>query len=196
MSIELLKPAKPQLSPRTLSSILSMLAPFVADTTRSSPTTDMLTWDTTWAATFVQQSVLPVKAILSPDTVRNEDGQVVVEGLSTETSCGVLFGRRIVYAGPGGNQSSGDFAMTFQTDPNEFAVASAWSLAVVARDRGRAAVDRFLGWRCHGCHAARGTLDLIDGVELVQADLTTAEGGAFRLTRRWTAWAASTFSLM
>ena len=42
---------------------------------------------------------------------------------------------------------------------------------------GRAAVARFLSGGARVITSARGQLEPIDGVEFVQADLTTAEGG-------------------
>lgn len=42
---------------------------------------------------------------------------------------------------------------------------------------GRATVDRFLAGGARVITAARGTLEPVDGVEFVQADLTTIEGG-------------------
>jgi NAD(P)-dependent dehydrogenase (short-subunit alcohol dehydrogenase family) len=42
---------------------------------------------------------------------------------------------------------------------------------------GRAAVDRFLSGGARVITSARGAIEPVDGVEFVQADLTTAEGG-------------------
>jgi len=66
--------------------------------------------------------------------------------------------------------------MNTNVDPAEFAgkrvVVSGGSKGL-----GRATVDRFLAGGARVITAARGTLDPIDGVQFVSADLTTAEGG-------------------
>jgi NAD(P)-dependent dehydrogenase (short-subunit alcohol dehydrogenase family) len=61
-------------------------------------------------------------------------------------------------------------------DPTEFA----GKRVLVSGDTkglGRATVDRFLAGGTRVITAARGTPEPIDGVEFVQADLTTAHGG-------------------
>lgn len=66
--------------------------------------------------------------------------------------------------------------MTFTIDPTEFAgkrvVVSGGSKGL-----GRATVDRFRAGGARVITGARGRPEPIDGVEFVQADLTTAEGG-------------------
>lgn len=66
--------------------------------------------------------------------------------------------------------------MSFQADPNEFA-GKRVLISGGSKGLGRAAVNRFLAGGAKVITAARGMLDSIDGVEFVQADLTTAEGG-------------------
>jgi NAD(P)-dependent dehydrogenase (short-subunit alcohol dehydrogenase family) len=66
--------------------------------------------------------------------------------------------------------------VSINVDPNEFAdkrvLVSGGTKGV-----GRATVDRFLAGGARVITAARGTPEPIDGVEFVQADLTTAQGG-------------------
>ncbi|TDT87518.1 NAD(P)-dependent dehydrogenase (short-subunit alcohol dehydrogenase family) [Azorhizobium sp. AG788] len=66
--------------------------------------------------------------------------------------------------------------MTINTDPTEFA-GKRVLISGGTRGLGRATVDRFLAGGARVITSARGTLEPIDGVEYVQADLTTAEGG-------------------
>lgn len=66
--------------------------------------------------------------------------------------------------------------MTIKTDPTEFA-GKRVLISGGTRGLGRATVDRFLAGGARVITSARGTLEPIDGVEYVQADLTTAEGG-------------------
>lgn len=66
--------------------------------------------------------------------------------------------------------------MTIKADPTEFA-GKRVLVSGGTKGLGRATVDRFLAGGARVITAARGTLGPIDGVEFVQADLTTAEGG-------------------
>lgn len=66
--------------------------------------------------------------------------------------------------------------MTFKADPTEFA-GKRVLVSGGTKGLGRATVDRFLAGGARVITAARGHLEPIDGVEFVQADLTTAEGG-------------------
>lgn len=66
--------------------------------------------------------------------------------------------------------------MTFKADPNEFA-GKRVLVSGGTKGLGRATVDRFVAGGARVITAARGSLEPIDGVEFVQADLTTAEGG-------------------
>lgn len=66
--------------------------------------------------------------------------------------------------------------MILTTDPHEF-VGKRVLISGGTKGLGRAAVDRFLAGGAHVMTAARGAHAPIDGVEFVQADLTTAEGG-------------------
>lgn len=66
--------------------------------------------------------------------------------------------------------------MKFKADPTEFA-GKRVLVSGGSKGLGRATVDRFLAGGARVITAARGTLPPIDGVEFVQADLTTAGGG-------------------
>jgi NAD(P)-dependent dehydrogenase (short-subunit alcohol dehydrogenase family) len=66
--------------------------------------------------------------------------------------------------------------MTIKADPTEFA-GKRVLISGGTKGLGRATVDRFLAGGARVITSARGALDSIDGVEFVQADLTTAEGG-------------------
>src|SRR5918994_4528228 len=66
--------------------------------------------------------------------------------------------------------------MTVKADPAEFA-GKRVLVSGGTKGLGRATVDRFLAGGARVITAARGSLEPIDGVEFVQADLTTAEGG-------------------
>lgn len=66
--------------------------------------------------------------------------------------------------------------MSIKADPAEFA-GKRVLVSGGSKGLGRATVDRFLAGGARVITAARGTLEPIDGVELVRADLTTAEGG-------------------
>lgn len=66
--------------------------------------------------------------------------------------------------------------MTFKADPTEFA-GKRVLVSGGSKGLGRATVDRFLAGGARVITAARGNLESIDGVEFVQADLTTVEGG-------------------
>jgi NAD(P)-dependent dehydrogenase (short-subunit alcohol dehydrogenase family) len=66
--------------------------------------------------------------------------------------------------------------MTIKPDPIEFA-GKRVLISGGTKGLGRATVDRFLAGGARVITSARGALDPIDGVEFVQADLTTAEGG-------------------
>ncbi|MEQ1944597.1 SDR family oxidoreductase [Mesorhizobium sp. VNQ89] len=66
--------------------------------------------------------------------------------------------------------------MSIQADPTEFA-GKRVLISGGTKGLGRATVDRFLAGSARVITAARGDLEPIDGVEFVQADLTTAEGG-------------------
>jgi NAD(P)-dependent dehydrogenase (short-subunit alcohol dehydrogenase family) len=66
--------------------------------------------------------------------------------------------------------------MNIKVDPTEFA-GKRVLVSGGSKGLGRATVDRFLAGGARVITAARGPLEPIDGVEFVQADLTTAEGG-------------------
>ena len=66
--------------------------------------------------------------------------------------------------------------MTSKADPTEFA-GKRVLISGGTKGLGRATVNRFLAGGARVITSARGALDPIDGVEFVQADLTTAEGG-------------------
>lgn len=66
--------------------------------------------------------------------------------------------------------------MNSKTDPAEFA-GKRVLISGGTKGLGRATVDRFLAGGARVITSARGQLESIDGVEFVQADLTTAEGG-------------------
>ena len=66
--------------------------------------------------------------------------------------------------------------MNIKADPTEFA-GKRVLVSGGTKGPGRATVDRFLAGGARVITAARGTPEPIDGVEFVQADLTTAEGG-------------------
>jgi NAD(P)-dependent dehydrogenase (short-subunit alcohol dehydrogenase family) len=66
--------------------------------------------------------------------------------------------------------------MTLKADPTEFADKRVL-ISGGTKGLGRATVDRFLAGGARVITSARGALEPIDGVEFVQADLTTAEGG-------------------
>lgn len=66
--------------------------------------------------------------------------------------------------------------MNIKADPTEFA-GKRVLVSGGSKGLGRATVDRFLAGGARVITAARGTLEPIDGVEFVRADLTTAEGG-------------------
>lgn len=66
--------------------------------------------------------------------------------------------------------------MTIKADPTEFA-GKRVLISGGTKGLGRATVDRFLAGGARVITAARGALAPIDGVEFVQADLTTFQGG-------------------
>lgn len=66
--------------------------------------------------------------------------------------------------------------MTLKTDPTEFA-GKRVLVSGGTKGAGLATVERFLAGGAQVITAARGTPEPIHGVEFVQADLTTAEGG-------------------
>jgi NAD(P)-dependent dehydrogenase (short-subunit alcohol dehydrogenase family) len=66
--------------------------------------------------------------------------------------------------------------MTIKADPTEFA-GKRVLISGGSKGLGRATVDRFLVGGARVITAARGTMEPVDGVAFVQADLTTAEGG-------------------
>lgn len=66
--------------------------------------------------------------------------------------------------------------MTVRADPTEFA-GKRVLVTGGTKGAGRAAVDRFLAGGARVITAARGIPEPVDGVEFVQADLTTDEGG-------------------
>ena len=66
--------------------------------------------------------------------------------------------------------------MSASIDPNEFA-GKRVLVSGGTKGLGRATVDRFLAGGARVITSARGAVEPIDGVEFVQADLTTAEGG-------------------
>jgi len=67
--------------------------------------------------------------------------------------------------------------MTIKADPTEFA-GKRVLISGGTKGLGRATVDRFLAGGARVITAARGTLEPLEGVAFVQADLTTAEGAA------------------
>ncbi|AJE23713.1 SDR family oxidoreductase [Azotobacter chroococcum] len=67
--------------------------------------------------------------------------------------------------------------MNIKADSTEFA-GKRVLVSGGTKGTGRATVERFLAGGARVMTAARETPELIDGVEFVQADLTTAEGGA------------------
>ncbi|MCR5873017.1 SDR family oxidoreductase [Phenylobacterium sp. J426] len=66
--------------------------------------------------------------------------------------------------------------MTLKVDPTEFA-GKRVLVSGGTKGLGRATVDRFLTGGARVITSARGAMEPIDGVEFVQADLTTPEGG-------------------
>lgn len=66
--------------------------------------------------------------------------------------------------------------MSIHIDPKEFA-GKRVLITGGTKGLGRATVDRFLAGGAQVITAARGAVEPIKGVEFVQADLTTAEGG-------------------
>ena len=66
--------------------------------------------------------------------------------------------------------------MSANADPEEFAGKRVF-VSGGSKGLGRATVDRFLAGGARVITAARGHLEPIEGVEFVQADLTTTEGG-------------------
>jgi NAD(P)-dependent dehydrogenase (short-subunit alcohol dehydrogenase family) len=66
--------------------------------------------------------------------------------------------------------------MTLKADPTEFG-GKRVLVSGGTKGLGRATVDRFLAGGARVITAARGSLEPMDGVEFVQADLTTAQGG-------------------
>ena len=66
--------------------------------------------------------------------------------------------------------------MSAPADPNEFK-GKRVLVSGGTKGLGRATVDRFLAGGARVITSARGAVELIDGVEFVEADLTTAEGG-------------------
>ena len=66
--------------------------------------------------------------------------------------------------------------MTIKADPTEFA-GKRVLISGGTKGLGRATVERFLAGGARVITSARGAAEPIDGVEFVQADLTTAEGG-------------------
>lgn len=66
--------------------------------------------------------------------------------------------------------------MNVKSDPTEFA-GKRVLVSGGSKGLGRATVDRFLAGGARVMTAARGAMEPIDGVEFVQADLTTAAGG-------------------
>jgi NAD(P)-dependent dehydrogenase (short-subunit alcohol dehydrogenase family) len=85
--------------------------------------------------------------------------------------------------------------MNIKTDPTEFA-GKRVLVSGGTKGLGRATVERFLAGGARVVTAARSIKDSIEGVEYVQADLTTAEGGEAWPRRHSSGWAASTFSPM
>lgn len=83
--------------------------------------------------------------------------------------------------------------MSLTADPTEFA-GKRVLVSGGTKGTGRATADRFLAGGARVITAARGTPEPIDGVEFVQADLTTAEGGETLARRRSKVWAVSTSS--
>jgi len=67
--------------------------------------------------------------------------------------------------------------MSVQADPTEFA-GKRVLVSGGTKGLGRATVDRFLAGGARVITAARDKVELRDGVDFIQADLTTAEGGS------------------
>ena len=127
--------------------------------------------------TLFEDEVIAVKAIFTPDAVRHEDGQVVVEGPAHGDFKGSPI--RFTYRFTLENDAIKALeitAMNIKADPTEFA-GKRVLISGGSKGLGRATVDRFLAGGARVITAARGTLEPIDGVEFVRADLTTAEGG-------------------
>ena len=66
--------------------------------------------------------------------------------------------------------------MSVRADPKEFA-GKRVLITGGTKGLGRATVDRFLAGGARVITSARGAVEPVEGVEFVQADLTTAEGG-------------------
>jgi NAD(P)-dependent dehydrogenase (short-subunit alcohol dehydrogenase family) len=66
--------------------------------------------------------------------------------------------------------------MNIAADPTEFA-GKRVLISGGTKGLGRATADRFLAGGARVITAARGAMEPVDGVEFVQADLTTSEGG-------------------
>lgn len=66
--------------------------------------------------------------------------------------------------------------MNIAADPTEFA-GKRVLVSGGSKGLGRATVDRFLAGGARVITAARGAMEPLAGVEFVQADLTTSEGG-------------------
>ena len=71
--------------------------------------------------------------------------------------------------------------MNIKADPTEFA-GKRVLVSGGTKGAGHATADRFLAGGARVITAARETPKLVDGVEFVQADLTSAEGGQILAT--------------
>jgi ketosteroid isomerase-like protein len=105
-----------------------------------------------------EEEVIPVEAIFTPDTVREEAGDVVVEGPAH------------------GNFPGSPLRFTYRFTLVDGAIAKL-EVTGGTKGLGRATVERFLADGARVITAARSIRYTIEGVEYVQADLTTAEGG-------------------
>ena len=126
---------------------------------------------------LLEEAVVPVKAIFTPDTVRHENGQVVVEGPAHGDFPGSPTPLHLpVHAGERRHQGSGDHGMSVTADPTEFAGKR---VLVSGGTKGAGRADRrpLPGRRRPGDHRRPWNPRSHRGVEFVQADLTTAEGG-------------------
>ncbi len=85
--------------------------------------------------------------------------------------------------------------MSITIDPTEFA-GKRVLVSGGTKGLGRATVERFLAGGARVITAARAIKDTIDGVDYVQADLTTTDGGAACAREALNRWVGSTSSLM
>ncbi|KAJ8136162.1 hypothetical protein OY671_010625, partial [Metschnikowia pulcherrima] len=114
-----------------------------------------------------EEEVMPVKAIFTPDTVREDGGDVVVEGPAHGDFPGSPL--RFTYRF---TSERGAIRTSETTFAGKRVLVSGGTKGL-----GRATVERFSAGGARVVTAARSIKDSIEGVEYVQADSTTAEGG-------------------